>query len=512
MKTLILTVILLTSFFTFSQNATIMWQKVYGGSGQDYSDEIIKTNDGGFLVMGRTNSSGGDITGPTLGSYDMWAVKLDSAGNKQWDKSYGGTSIDYGTGVRQTTDGGYIMCGYTLDTVFGGFSFNFLVIKTDASGNVQWENQYGGSDADYADDIIQTSDGGYVVAGYSQSTDNDFTVNAGFFDAWILKLNPNGIVQWASSYGDSLSDRYAKVIETTTGEIMAVGQATDSLAQPGDAPGDYLVSVYSSTGVAQWHKTYGGSFNDNATSILQYDATNFYVGGTSASTDRDVVNPNNGNSDFWAIKINNTGSLLWEKSFGGDSTEIGYDLYKDTDGGLLAAARSISSATGDVSENNQGSPDWWIFKFNTAGVIQWEESFGGNDWEDPASLTQDTDGGVVIAGRSESLNGDVPSNAGQADLWIMKLLQPNSTGYEFNNSEELDVYPNPTNDIINLSIPSFLLGEQLHIYNAVGKVVYSSSILSNKTTLSLNSFTEGSYLIKINSGEKVFLKKIIVTK
>lgn len=500
-----LTILLLST--SFSQTASIIWQKVYGGSGQDYSGEIIETNDNGYLLLGRSNSIDIDITSP-IGNYDFWAIKMDSAGNKLWDKNYGNTYFDYGQSVKQTTDGGYIMAGYTYDSLIGGTaSINYRIVKTNSIGNQLWNFNYGGTDSDYANDVIQANDGDYVVVGYSQSSDYDFSTNVGQYDAWIMKLYSNGTVRWVRSYGDSLTDKYEKVIQTSNGDFIAVGSATDTSADPGDPPSDYLVSKYGADGTLKWHKTFGGSFNDNAVSVVERSSNSFYVVGTSWSNDRDVTG-NYGDGDVWLIEIDSNGNLIWEQNFGADSIELAYDMFMDSDGGLLIAARSVSTANNDISDTNQGFPDWWIFKTNTTGTVLWEESFGGSDWEDPASIIQDQDGGVVIAGRSESFDGDLPLNNGQADVWIMKLQQPTTTSIITNGNDDFEIYPNPSSGIIRINSNEPI--ENLLIFNIQGEAILSNKVNHKKSlTLSLCDVPNGVYFIKLNNHS---IKKLILNR
>ncbi|MBK9454875.1 MAG: hypothetical protein IPO24_04465 [Bacteroidetes bacterium] len=177
----------------------LTWAKCYGGTNSDYGYDIIQTNDTGFAIIGNTFSNSGDIT-ENKGLNDVWIIKTDSMGNMQWQKTYGGSSADIGRSIEQTLDGGYIFSGYTASEDFDvtlnhGFS-DYWVVKIDSVGNIQWQRTYGGSSVDQSRSIISTSENEYIVVGYSKSNDFDVTINKGEWDYWVLKLNNLGEIIW----------------------------------------------------------------------------------------------------------------------------------------------------------------------------------------------------------------------------------------------------------------------------------------------------------------------------
>ncbi len=218
--------------------------KTYGGTDYDWASSVQQTSDGGYIVAGHTSSFGG-----------IFLIKTDANGNIQWAKTYGGTDWDEAYSVQQTSDGGYIVAGRTWS--FGAGGVDIFLIKTDANGNVIWAKTYGGTDEDGASSVQQTSDGGYIVAGYTAS------FGAGYDDIFLIKTDANGNVQWAKTYGGIIVDRAYSVQQTSDGGYI-VAVWTNSFGAGGyDA---FLVKTDAS-GNIQWAKTYGGTGDDWAYSV-----------------------------------------------------------------------------------------------------------------------------------------------------------------------------------------------------------------------------------------------------
>lgn len=187
-----------------SQAPNIEWQKTFGGTGNEEAFEIKKTNDNGFIAVGTTTSNDGNVSG-NHGMTDAWVTKFDNSGNLQWQKTLGGSNIDGMRSVQQTTDGGYIAAGYT-NSADGDITANqglndLWVVKLDNSGNIQWQKTFGGTKDDTGNNIQQTNDGGYIVIGNAESTDGDITENQGQSDLWFIKLDATGNMQWQKTYG-----------------------------------------------------------------------------------------------------------------------------------------------------------------------------------------------------------------------------------------------------------------------------------------------------------------------
>ncbi|MCP4458407.1 MAG: DUF4493 domain-containing protein [Cytophagales bacterium] len=400
------------------------FQVSLGGSIGDNAKSIQETGDGGYIVVGLSNSTDGDVTG-NHGNYDYWIVKLDVSGNISWEKSLGGTGSDYAYSIQETSDGGYIVAGLSNSTdgdVTGGHgsSDDYWIVKLDGSGNLSWEKSLGGSGNDYAESIQETSDGGYIVAGRSTSTDGDVTGNHGGYDSWVVKLDASGNLSWEKSLGGSANDYAESIQETSDGGYIV---AVQSNSLDGDITGnhggnDYWVVKLDVSGNLSWEKSLGGTGHDYAYSIQETSDGGYIVAGSSQSSDGDVTG-NNGNYDYWVVKLDVSGNLSWQKSLGGSGGDYAYSIQETSDGEYIVAGSSYSS-DGDVT-SNQGSADYWVVKLDVSGNLSWEKSLGGSSGDYATSIQQTSDGGYIVAGYSESSDGDVTGNHGGSDYWVVKI-------------------------------------------------------------------------------------------
>lgn len=421
MKTLI--VILLLSYSCLGQAPSIEWQKSLGGSNSDYSYSIQQTTDGGYIATGWSLSNDGDVTGNN-GSNDYWVVKLDNNGSVQWQKSLGGSDEDYSWSVVETIDGGFAIAGWSKSNdgdVTGNSGFqDYWIVKLDSAGNLEWEKSLGGSDEEYAFSIQQTMDNGYIIAGWSKSIDGDITGNNGFTDYWVVKLDSVGIILWQKALGGSGDDRAWSIQQTTDSGYIIAGSSTSS---DGDVTGnnggfDYWIVKIDSIGNIEWEKTMGGSDEDEAWSIQQTMDGGYVVAGWTASNDGDVTG-SNGYRDSWIVKLNNLGNIDWQKALGGSSDDRAYSIIQTNDGGYIVAGGS-ASIDGDVTDNN-GEFDYWIVKLNNVGSLEWQKSMGGSNQDIANSIEQTPDGGFIVAGGINSGNGDISGYNGSGDFWIVKL-------------------------------------------------------------------------------------------
>ena len=244
----------------------VQWAKTYGGTGYDWAYSVQQTSGGGYIVAGLTTSFG-------AGGEDIFLIKTDENGNVEWAKTYGGTDDEWSffVHVQQTTGGGYIVAGSTFS--FGAGATDFFLIKTDASGDVQWAKTYGGTDYDLASSVQQTSDGGYIVAGYTRS------FGAGMWDIFLIKTDENGNLEWAKTYGGTDEDYALSVQQTTGGGYIVAGWKSNFVA----AYKDILLIKTDANGNVQWAKTYGGTDYDWAYSVQQTSDGGYIVAGVTWS-------------------------------------------------------------------------------------------------------------------------------------------------------------------------------------------------------------------------------------
>jgi hypothetical protein len=308
-----------TSYLTREVNRLI------GGSDFEEPYKISQTSDGGYIVAGFSESSHtGDVSGTNNGFSDYWIVKLNSGGGIEWDTLLGGSSSDIANSITQTSDGGYIVAGYSSSDVNdggdvsgmnNGFS-DYWIVKLNSGGDIEWDTLLGGSFDDIAYSIVQTSDGGYAVAGYSSSsaTGDVSGTNNGAFDYWIVKLNSGGGIEWDTLLGGSSDD-----------VALSIAQTSD---------GGYIVAGHS-----------------------------------SSSATGDLSGTNNGSNDYWIVKLNSGGGIEWDTLLGGSSSDVALSIAQTSDGRYIVAGYSESSATGDGSGTTNGGFDFWIITLNQFGIL-----------------------------------------------------------------------------------------------------------------------------------------------
>ncbi len=361
------------------------WEKTFGGSDYDYAQSVQQTTDGGYIIAGATDSYG-------AGSYDFYLIKADASGNKEWEKTFGGSSWDNAYSVGQTTDSGYIIAGTTNS--YGAGSYDFYLVKTDASGNKEWEKTFGGSSWDNAYSVGQTTDGGYIIAGTTNS------YGAGLYDIYLVKTDASGNKEWEKTFGGSGYDEAFCAQQTTDGGYIIAG-GTSSYGVSVDV---YLVKTDAS-GNKEWEKTFGGSYCEYARSVQQTTDGGYILVGDSADFSADWY-------DIYLVKADASGNKEWEKIIDTSSWEDGLSVQQTTDGGYI-----IAGDTGSADVNG----DAYLVKTDASGNIEWEKTIGGSDYDCARSVEQTTDGGYILVGDSTSYG------AGGGDVYLVKVSPPTNT-------------------------------------------------------------------------------------
>jgi len=359
----------------------ISWQKTFGGEDDDGANSIQQTSDGGYIVAGWTTSFGS-------GRYDVYILKLNSKGEVEWQKTFGGGDDDVAFSIQQTTDGGYIVAGWTNSFGYGGE--DAYILKLNSKGEIEWQKTFGGEDSDGALSIQQTKDGGYIVAGGTSS------FGSGGQDAYILKLNTKGEVEWQKTFGGAKDDVANSVQQTTDGGYIVAGRTYSF----GSGLEDAYILKLNSKGDLEWQKTFGGKDNDGAFSIQQTKDGGYIVAGGTSSF-------GSGGQDAYILKLNTKGEVEWQKVFDGGDDDVAFMIQQTADGGYIAA--------GWTSSFGSGERDAYILKLNSKGEVEWQKTFGGEDYYVANSIQQTADGGYIAAGWTSSFG------SGERDVYILKL-------------------------------------------------------------------------------------------
>jgi hypothetical protein len=368
MKNILNTLILIIPILGFGQG----FQNTFGGDSLDMGYSVQQTNDGGYVLTGSTNSYGN-------GDSDVYLIKTDGNGDSLWTRTFGGENQDYCNSVQQTTDGGYIITGRTES--YGAGNKDVYLIKTDGNGDSLWTKTFGGTSFDNGISVQQTNDGGYIILGGTES------YGAGNRDIYLIKTDGNGDSLWTKTFGGASQDFGNFVKQTNDGGYIVTGVTESYGAGNKDA---YLIKTDAS-GDSLWTKTFGGSKFDLGNSVQQTNDGGYIVTGRTASFGA-------GSLDVYLIKTDGNGDSLWAKTFGGSSFDLGFSVQQTTDGGYIIIGGTDSYGNGDR--------DFYLIKTDVNGDLIWTKTFGGIFRDVGSSVQQTTDGGYIITGHTTSGNGD----------------------------------------------------------------------------------------------------------
>ena len=416
---------------TTNQIVSIHEISTLGGTKNESGQSVVATSDGGFAVLGYSQSMDGDLLNKSNISYDFWLIKYNFNGEQEWQKVYGGSSDDRGYDIILSNDNNMVIFGSSKsadgDVSSNAGSNDFWIAKISNSGAIIWEKSlgYNGSDNGYS--VIQTIDNGYLLLGVLDVTASDGEGNnrissyrhAGG-DYWAVKLDSNGILEWSRYFGGNFTDTSYAACQTQGGDYIIIGSSDSNDIDISNNKGtyDFWIIKISSEGNLIWEKSYGGSEIDEALDITPTTDGNFIVCGNTRSNNIDVSS-NNGAADIWILKITPNGEILWEKTYGGNSFEAAKSVHQTTDNGFIIAGNSRSD-NNDLTKNN-GQNDGWIFKINQDGILQWQTSIGGSNIDLLMDSTQLQDGSIVAVGNTSSSDLDISENKGFTDLLLIRL-------------------------------------------------------------------------------------------
>ena len=418
-------------FFHFSIAAQVVteWEKTMGGSDNDKASSIAQTMDGGYIVAGSSKSTGGEITG-NQGGFDFWVAKMAMNGQLDWEENFGGSGKDEAACVKECPDGSFVITGTTYSkdghSISGENSktnlADFLVVKVNVFGDLIWSKKLGGSKNEFARSVDVAEDGSIFLAGSAISGDGDLNKNHGVEDAWVLKLDPQGKVLWQKAVGGKLIDEARSVVATKDGGCVVVGnsQSSDGDIRNNNGGNDVMVHKFNKAGSVEWTKNFGGSGEDVAEDVQICSDGNYIIVGHTSSKDGDVSS-NEGAEDMWVIKVSRKGELIWENTIGGSKMDKALAIDIVPNVGFIVAGFS-GSKNGAINKNN-GGVDAWVLKLDGIGKLIWEKNLGGSATENAVSISQTFDAGYIVAGFTNSTDGDVKKHNGFWDYWIVKLKE-----------------------------------------------------------------------------------------
>ncbi|MBZ9651582.1 hypothetical protein [Psychroflexus montanilacus] len=414
--------------------------KTIGGSQQDDFLSVVATPDGGAAAFGFTQSNDGDVVGKSATDSDYWLVKFDENLNIEWQQVFGGSNDDRGQDMISTSDGGFIVNGFTrsLDgDVSQNFGFqDYWVVKLDANGSIQWERSIGYSGNDRGYGITSTKDGGYFATGFLDVTasggegNDDFNnlktnhetalPKHGVGEFWGIKLSGEGEMEWRRYFGGTNNDRSYGSLQTEDGGFIQVGHSESDDFDITNPRGSYDVWVVktNSNGDLDWQKNFGGSSIEVGYDVIQTDDNNFMLVGDTRSDDQDVSNLK-GNADVWVIKFDNEGNKIWENTYGGPNFDAGRSIIPIGNDEYFVTSSSQSQT--DQLSSNYGLNDVWTFIIDGSGNLKWQKNIGGTGLDFGNDAAQNTKGEIFVVGSSESEDNDFIINKGDKDAFILKL-------------------------------------------------------------------------------------------
>jgi hypothetical protein len=459
----------------------MQWQHCYGGTKYERPYDIKATPDGGCIAIGNSLSSNFDVSA-NFGVNDFWIVKLDSLGGLEWETNLGGSADDGGYTIYVTEDHEYLAAGFTESTdvqVTGNHGEkDCWIVKLDSEGSVLWRKCYGGSKSEIIYGIAQTSDGGFVFASESVSSDGDLPGNLGGADFWIFKIDHLGNVVWSKVYGGSNLDTPNRVEIGPDNYIYVIGQTNSNDGDISFSNGglDIWLLKLDQAGNLVWQNTLGGSNYDFGTDLVFSSNGKLVISGCVYSSNGDVTD-NNGGMDFWLAELNDQGNVIWQKAFGGSGDDAALSIEVMGNSGFLIFGDTQSN-NGDVV-GNDGGQDFWLVRVSNTGELMWQKTYGGTLDESGYGIARLKDGGVALAGRTRSNNGDVSGNHGSSDFWIVKL-SPETSATTTPSAIPLNLYPNPAQNWFRLNLPITEPEMQISITDAQGRVVLAKTIRSDE--------------------------------
>jgi hypothetical protein len=363
-----------------SEGPAIEWSQTFGGANDDEGWSVQQTSDGGYIIVGYTGSYG-------AGGSDVWLIKTDAHGNQVWDRTFGSADAEEGCSVRQTSDGGYIIVGYTYEDV--------LLIKTDANGNKVWDRTFGEpAYGEKGSSVQQTSDGGYIIVGMTHHGCGE----EGNPDALLIKTDAEGNQIWSRTFGDVGWDEGCWVEQTSDSGYIITGEIW-SFPHDGHEGYDVWLIKTDARGNKVWERTFGQpSRNETAGFVQQTSDGGYIIGGGTEKFAED-------NSDVWLIKTDATGTRVWDRTFGGAGYDVGVSVQQTSDGGYIIGGFILGTDKGDI----------WLIKTDAAGNKIWDRTFGDAGLDVGASVQQTWDGGYILVGFTESYG------AGGCDVWLIKV-------------------------------------------------------------------------------------------
>ena len=457
-----------------NSNGDTLWTKTYGGTNYDDGEDVEQTSDGGYIIIGGTESFG-------FATSKVYLIKTNSTGDTLWTRTYGGSGSDWGYSGQQTSDGGYIISGYTYS--YGAGGSDAYLIKTNSSGDTLWTKTYGASGGDWGDKVKQTTDGGYIIAGYT----TDF--GAGNENVYLIKTNSSGDTLWTKTFGGTTGDDAGYDIQLTSDGGYIIAGTSASFGAGGNDM--YLIKT-NSLGDTLWTKTYGGTGDDYANSVQQTSDGGYIFTGSTGSFGA-------GSSDVYLIKTNSLGDTLWTRTYGGTGYDWADHVQQTADKGYIISGSSCSF--GDTLGV------LYLIKTDSIGNSGCHQ--GSTSTITGSPHTQVTNPATLTsAGAIISIPGGLISRGG-----AITTICTDAGMNEIAIKDAVSVYPDPANSFITIHQSTYSINQQLFITNLLGEEIYRQPISnSDQTIIDISHWSNGVYFYQIRNEKEILQGKFIIQK
>lgn len=495
-------------------------QLTFGGSNYDVPYKTINTSDGGFISIGRSDSNiSGDKTENNRGVSDFWVIKFDNSLNVQWQKSIGGSLGETGYSIAETTNGNFLVCGGSVSGISGdkttaGYGLDdYWLVKLSSTGVILWDKTYGGTGIDVAIEIELDSNGNIFLGGVSGSNANSVKSenSRGSNDYWIIKLDSLGNKLWDKTIGGSGVENFMDFVLHANGNIILYGISFSNISgeksqNSFNNSSDLWIVKIDNSGNVLWDKTYGGDDIEAVGYGICYNDGYYYAICPSFSGISGVkTEASRGQTDIWVVKLDTNGNFIWDKTIGGGGFDNAIGIMINSTNQLIISSSSDSNISGEKTEDSKGLQDGWIIAIDTAGTLLWQKTIGGSQSDILVKCNEISSGNYLLTAYSNSnISGDKTDNCrGMEDYWFVEL-ETNLSTTELNNFTNFSIFPNPADNFINLQISTFDSNQLIEIYNFIGKKIFSSAIIQN-LLIDISAWPNGIYFASSNGITQKFV-------
>ncbi|MEO6168870.1 MAG: T9SS type A sorting domain-containing protein [Chitinophagales bacterium] len=487
---------------------SIAWQKTPGGPGNDIIEDIYPTADGNYILFGLVTDNGGDVSSScqVKGVHDVWIVKMDPMGNIIWQQCYGGSKEEGNpfSKIIQTSDGGYLFVTEVwsddFDVVGHHAYSDAWTMKLDANGNMQWAKSFGGYVYDVPRNLYELPNHKYLVMSRTTSSDGDVpaSMDSLLFDAWVFIVDDDGNILTNKVYGGTGDDDLYKALPAADGNIALFGLTTST---DGDLTGetvdstDAWVLTIDTLGNIISSKTYGGPHIEYFFDALNTDDGGYIAFGEAGDPGTPIENGYwHGDQDYWAMKLDAIGNVQWQGLYGGSVREQFRRACKLPGGSGYFMAGSTNSIDGDVTNEGGSGRDWWIVQIGPNGELTSSVALGGSGSDFGYAIVEP---GIAVGG-TFSDDGDVIGLQGTSDGWVIQLDYATAVNEALDNQNSISIYPNPSSDKVTIESTNAAPASYT-IRNMYGQILHSTTSPEKKVELNISNYLTGIYMLEVAS-------------